>query len=83
MDRKSTPESLKVFRNDKKMDGSPSATNIDILDKYESAIRSEFGGMTTDVREIGQWGFKNTKLDQISEYNQKFVLRSMNIERRG
>ena len=32
------------------MDGSPSATNIDILDKYESAIRNEFGGMTTDIR---------------------------------
>ena len=45
------PESLEVLRNDKKMDGSPSATNIDILDKYESAIRNEFGGMTTDIRE--------------------------------
>ena len=33
------------------MDGSPSATNIDILDKYESAIRNEFGGMTTDIKE--------------------------------
>ena len=44
-------ESLEVLRSDKKMDGSPSATNIDILDKYESAIRNEFGGMTTDIRE--------------------------------
>ena len=44
-------ESLEVLRNDKKMDGSPSAKNIDILDKYESAIRNEFGGMITDIRE--------------------------------
>ena len=33
------------------MDGSPTSTNLDILDKYESAIRSEFGGMTADIRE--------------------------------
>ena len=44
-------ESLEVLRNDKKMDGSASATNIDILDKYESATRNEFGGMTTDIGE--------------------------------
>ena len=50
MDRKSTSESLEVLRSDKKIDGSPSATNIDILDKYESAIRNEIGGMTTDIR---------------------------------
>ena len=35
----------------KKIDGSPSTTNIDILDKYELAIRNEFSGMTTDIRE--------------------------------
>ena len=55
-------ESLEVLRNDKKMDGSASATNIDILDKYESAIRNEFGGMTTDIREQNREKIINRQL---------------------
>ena len=42
------------------MDGSPSATNIDILDKYESTIRNECGGMTTDIREQNREKIINT-----------------------
>ena len=38
------PENLETLRSDKKIDGSPSTTNIDIIDKYELAIRKEFGG---------------------------------------
>ena len=44
------------------MDGSPSATNTDILDKYESAIRCEFGGMTTDIREQNRETIINRQL---------------------
>ena len=44
------------------MDGSPSATNIDILDKYESAIKSEFGGMTTGIREQNREKIINRQL---------------------
>ena len=44
------------------MDGSPSATNIDILDKYESAIRNEFGGMTTYIREQNREKIINRQL---------------------
>ena len=56
------PDCLETLRSDKKIDGSPSTTNIDILDKYESTIRSEFGSMTTDIREQNREKIINRQL---------------------
>jgi len=44
-------ESIKTLRNNKKIDGEIATTPIDILNKYEIAIRNEFSSTTTEVEE--------------------------------
>jgi len=44
-------ESIKTLRNNKKIDGEMATTPIDILNKYEIAIRNEFSSTTTEVEE--------------------------------
>ena len=62
MDRNFTPETLETLRSDKKIDGSPSKPNIDILDIYELAIWNEFGGMTTEIKEQNREKIINRQL---------------------
>ncbi|XP_049405086.1 uncharacterized protein LOC125868500, partial [Solanum stenotomum] len=44
-------ESTKILRNNKAIDGEIATTPIDILNKYELAIRNEFSSTTTEVEE--------------------------------
>ncbi|XP_070040654.1 uncharacterized protein [Nicotiana tomentosiformis] len=44
-------ESIKALRSNKKFDGESATTTIDILIKYELAIRNEFSSMTTEIEE--------------------------------
>ena len=44
-------ESLKTLRSNKKSNGELATTTIEILYKYEVAIRNEFSSMTTEVEE--------------------------------
>ncbi|RAN69385.1 hypothetical protein B5P42_31185, partial [Bacillus sp. SRB_331] len=44
-------ESLKTLRSNKKSNGELATTTMEILYKYEVAIRNEFSSMTTEVEE--------------------------------
>ena len=44
-------ESLKTLRSNKKSNGELGTTTMEILYKYEVAIRNEFSSMTAEVEE--------------------------------
>lgn len=46
-----TVESIKTLRNNKKFNGEIATTSMEILNKYEIAIRNEFSSMATEVEE--------------------------------
>ena len=60
-----TSESLTTLRNNKKFDSEIATTTMEILYKYEIAIRNEFSSMTTEVEE------QNKEKNHKSESNDK------------